>query len=126
MRAAVLTEVGKPLEIRDDAEVEAPRAGEVKVRYAVDLHPSKLRQAVELGATATVDASAGDPVARVRELTGERGVDVAFEVIGMAATIDQTIAMTRRGGTPCSSASPGWTPWWSSPPSSAWYWRPRR
>jgi Zn-dependent alcohol dehydrogenase len=28
MRAAVLTEVGKPLEIRDDVEVEAPRAGE--------------------------------------------------------------------------------------------------
>lgn len=32
------------------------------------------------------------------ELTGKRGVDVAFEVIGMAATIYQTIAMTRRGG----------------------------
>ena len=33
-----------------------------------------------------------------RELTGQRGADVAFEVIGLQQTIDQTIAMTRRGG----------------------------
>src|ERR1043166_6005119 len=33
-RAAVLTAIGQPLEIRDDVEVEAPRAGEVKVRMA--------------------------------------------------------------------------------------------
>src|SRR3712207_6828657 len=31
-RAAVLTGVGAPLEIRDDIEVEAPRAGEVRIR----------------------------------------------------------------------------------------------
>ena len=31
-KAAVLTATGQPLEIRDDVEVEAPRAGEVKVR----------------------------------------------------------------------------------------------
>jgi NDMA-dependent alcohol dehydrogenase len=31
-RAAVLTAIGQPLEIRDDVEVESPRAGEVKVR----------------------------------------------------------------------------------------------
>ena len=33
-RAAVLTGIGTPLEIRDDVEVEAPRAGEVKVKVA--------------------------------------------------------------------------------------------
>ena len=32
------------------------------------------------------------------ELTGQRGADVAFEVIGLGQTIDQTITMTRRGG----------------------------
>ena len=31
-RAAVMTVIDQPLEIRDDVEVEAPRAGEVKVR----------------------------------------------------------------------------------------------
>src|SRR5256714_3061456 len=33
-KAAVLTGIGQPLEIRDDVEIEAPRAGEVKVRMA--------------------------------------------------------------------------------------------
>jgi S-(hydroxymethyl)glutathione dehydrogenase/alcohol dehydrogenase len=33
-RAAVLTGIGQPLEIRDDVEIEAPRAGEVKIRVA--------------------------------------------------------------------------------------------
>ena len=32
------------------------------------------------------------------ELTGQRGADVAFEVIGLQQTIDQTVIMTRRGG----------------------------
>ena len=31
-------------------------------------------------------------------MTEERGADVAFEVIGLGPTIDQTITMTRRGG----------------------------
>src|SRR4051812_25311264 len=31
-RAAVLTAIGQPLEIREDVEVESPRAGEVKIR----------------------------------------------------------------------------------------------
>src|SRR5688500_135148 len=33
-KAAVLTGLDQPLEIRDDVEVEAPRAGEVKIRLA--------------------------------------------------------------------------------------------
>jgi len=65
---------------------------------AVDMLPNKLALAKELGATHTVNAADGDPVAAVLELTEGRGVDVAFEVIGLKETIDQTIAMTRRGG----------------------------
>jgi S-(hydroxymethyl)glutathione dehydrogenase/alcohol dehydrogenase len=34
IRAAVLARIGEPLEIRDDVDVEAPRAGEVAVRMA--------------------------------------------------------------------------------------------
>src|SRR4028118_887647 len=33
VKAAVLAEIGKPLEIRDDIEVEAPHAGEVRIRF---------------------------------------------------------------------------------------------
>ena len=31
-------------------------------------------------------------------MTNERGADVAFEVIGLGPTIEQAIAMTRKGG----------------------------
>lgn len=65
---------------------------------AVDMLASKLELARRFGATDTVNAAEGDPVSRVMELTAQRGADVAFEVIGLAPTIDQTINMTRRGG----------------------------
>jgi S-(hydroxymethyl)glutathione dehydrogenase/alcohol dehydrogenase len=70
-------------------------AGEI---IAVDMNETKLQMAKEFGATATVNASQGDPVSQVMDMTGQRGADVAFEVIGLQQTIDQTIIMTRRGG----------------------------
>src|SRR5829696_4026692 len=49
---------------------------------AVDVKSDKLEAATRLGATDTVNATTTDAVARVRELTDGRGVDVAFEVLG--------------------------------------------
>ena len=71
------------------------RAGEI---FAVDTNPAKLRLAEVFGATAAVDASAGDAVSAVMAATGQRGADVVFEVVGAARTIDQAVTMTRRGG----------------------------
>jgi S-(hydroxymethyl)glutathione dehydrogenase/alcohol dehydrogenase len=65
---------------------------------AIDMLSNKLDMAKQFGATTLVNAGDGDPVARVMELTEQRGVDVAFEVIGLKQTIEQTITMTRRGG----------------------------
>ena len=65
---------------------------------AVDMNETKLQMAKEFGATATVNASQSDAVSQVMSMTEERGADVAFEVIGLGPTIDQTITMTRRGG----------------------------
>lgn len=65
---------------------------------AVDMNETKLQMAKQFGATASVNASLGDPVSRVMELTQQRGADVSFEVIGLPQTIDQTITMARRGG----------------------------
>src|SRR5205807_5433784 len=62
------------------------------------MNETKLQLAKEFGATATVNASQGDPVSQVMSMTDERGADVAFEVIGLGPTIDQAITMTRRGG----------------------------
>jgi NDMA-dependent alcohol dehydrogenase len=65
---------------------------------AVDMFESKLKMAEQFGATDLVKADDGDPVAAVAGLTGGRGADVAFEVIGLGPTIEQTINMARNGG----------------------------
>lgn len=58
---------------------------------AVDIDPRKLEWAQELGATHTVDGREGDPVARIKELTGGHGVNVAFEVVGRPETLQTAL-----------------------------------
>lgn len=66
---------------------------------AVDMVDGKLQTAKKFGATDLVNPSTdGDAVAKVMELSGGRGADVAFEVIGLGPTIEQALQMTRRGG----------------------------
>jgi NDMA-dependent alcohol dehydrogenase len=72
-------------------------AGAEKI-IAVDLLDRKLEFARKFGATHTVNASAADPVAEVRALTGGRGVDYAFEVIGLTRTMRQAYdCLAKRG-----------------------------
>ena len=78
--------------------VQGARIAGAGAIVAIDTNPAKLVLAEALGATNVVDASRADPVSTVMTLTAERGADVAFEVIGLGPTIDQVIAMTRRGG----------------------------
>jgi S-(hydroxymethyl)glutathione dehydrogenase / alcohol dehydrogenase len=78
--------------------IQGARIAGAKEIIAVDMNETKLQMAKEFGATATVNASQGDPVSQVMSMTKERGADVAFEVIGLGPTIDQAITMTRRGG----------------------------
>ena len=59
----------------------------------------KRKTAEQLGATDLVDPADGDPVEQVQALTGGRGADYAFEVIGLPETILQAYNMARRGGT---------------------------
>lgn len=64
---------------------------------AVDLLENKLAAAKEFGATDVVDASTGDPVQQVKNLTGG-GVDFAFEAIGLSKTAEQCWGMIKPGG----------------------------
>jgi S-(hydroxymethyl)mycothiol dehydrogenase len=66
---------------------------------AVDLAPEKLEHALALGATDTLDASTGDPVQAIRELTGGRGVEFAFTAVGAASGLAQAIRMCGYAGT---------------------------
>ena len=58
--------------------------------FAVDINPRKLELAERFGAI-PVDASVGNPVARIRELTGGRGVNVALELVGLPVTMRQAV-----------------------------------
>lgn len=65
---------------------------------AIDPQPLKRQTASQMGATDLIDPSQGDPVSQVKALTGGRGVDYAFEVIGLPETILTTYNLARRGG----------------------------
>jgi propanol-preferring alcohol dehydrogenase len=58
--------------------------------FAIDINPLKLRLAAGFGAV-PVDATEGDPVLQLRELTEGRGVDVALELVGLPATMKQAV-----------------------------------
>ncbi len=63
-----------------------------------DVIPLRLRAAEKLGATHILNASEVEVEATIMELTDGRGVDVAFECVGTAATVAQAIKVTRSGG----------------------------
>lgn len=65
---------------------------------AIDLFAEKESFARQFGATDFVDASDGQAVAKVMEMT-RGGVDHAIEAIGLANTAEDAFAMLRRGGT---------------------------
>lgn len=78
--------------------VQALRAAGCSSVVAVDLNDARLRVAADFGATATLNAER-DPVASViQEMTGGRGADCAFEVVGASAPLQTAIAATRKGG----------------------------
>ncbi|MBI2301524.1 MAG: NAD(P)-dependent alcohol dehydrogenase [Armatimonadetes bacterium] len=73
---------------------------------AVDIEPFRLELARKLGATHCLSARDCDPVACIRELTGElqgfppahAGVDAAFETAGTLATTRTALGAVRPGG----------------------------
>jgi S-(hydroxymethyl)glutathione dehydrogenase/alcohol dehydrogenase len=73
-------------------------AGATRI-IAIDMIQEKLDLAAKLGATDLVNASEGDPVAKVMEMTGLQGVHHAIEAIGLKVTAEQAFRMLRRGGT---------------------------
>jgi len=81
------------------ATIQGARLSGASQIIAIDRVAERLEHAKGSGATDLVDASSGDPVAAVRELTGGHGVDYSFEVVGLSATIRQAYDMARRGGT---------------------------
>ena len=72
---------------------------------AVDVMPSKLELARELGATHTVLATESDVVAEIKGITAG-GVHHALETVGSERVLEQAYAATRRGGTTVTAGLP--------------------
>jgi L-iditol 2-dehydrogenase len=66
---------------------------------AVDIDDGKLKVAREMGAHHVINSSQGGVAAAVKQLTSGRGADVAFEAVGIEATVRAAIESVRKGGT---------------------------
>jgi S-(hydroxymethyl)glutathione dehydrogenase/alcohol dehydrogenase len=78
--------------------VQTARLAGAAAVVAVDVSEEKLAAAERLGATHTVNASRGEPVADMRNLLSG-GPDYAFEAVGREESIRQAWDATRAGGT---------------------------
>jgi L-iditol 2-dehydrogenase len=67
--------------------------------FAVDLEPERRELARKLGAEVVLDPQRDDIAKEVTQGTGGRGADVAFEAVGIPATVNTAIAAVRRGAT---------------------------
>jgi alcohol dehydrogenase len=65
----------------------------------VDSVPARLAMAKRLGADVVIDHTQEDAVARIKRLTGGRGVDVAIEALGRQETFENALRSIRPGGT---------------------------
>ena len=77
--------------------IAAKAAGASKI-IVLDLSQTRLEKAMELGATHIINSGEQDAVQAIRELVPD-GVDVSFEVAGVAPTFKQAIDATRARGT---------------------------
>jgi len=72
---------------------------------AIDLNDDKLKLAMELGATHTVNARQEDAASLIREIS-KGGVDYAFEMAGSVPALQLAYDITTRGGTTITAGLP--------------------
>ena len=65
---------------------------------AIDLADSRLDAAKQFGADIVVNNSREDPKAVIGELTGGLGADVSIEAVGVPATFELAVSLSRPGG----------------------------
>ena len=65
---------------------------------AVDIDPDRLELAGRVGADVALRSDVDDVPATVQRLTGGRGADLAFEVVGITPAVKTALASLRKGG----------------------------
>ena len=78
--------------------IQGARIAGATAIMAVDLSPEKLQLAEKLGATHCINGGEEDAVAKIIEITGGLGADVAIECVGITALMQQAYACTRPMG----------------------------
>lgn len=68
---------------------------------AIDVTPARLELARRLGADETINAAETDPIAAVRELTGQEGAEATMDCTGHAIARDQAVQSARVFGRAC-------------------------
>ncbi len=79
--------------------VQGARLAGAKQIIVADVSDEKLELGRKFGATHTVNSRERDLLEAVQDLTDGRGVDYAFEAIGLPFTIEACYEAVRRGGT---------------------------
>jgi S-(hydroxymethyl)mycothiol dehydrogenase len=95
--------------------IQGARIAGATTIIGVDVDPRKLRWAEELGATHVVDARDGDPVAKIKNITGGNGVNYSFEAVGRPDTLLQALWSRDLAGTCVLIGVPGSGPTMSLP-----------
>ncbi|MBP6382295.1 MAG: Zn-dependent alcohol dehydrogenase [Pseudomonadales bacterium] len=89
------------------ATVQGARIAGAALVVAVDPVASRREAALAMGATHAFDPATANLGAEIMRLTGNIGVDYAFETAGIAKLIESSLALTRSGGTTvCVGAPP--------------------
>ncbi|MBI3214266.1 MAG: zinc-binding dehydrogenase [Mycobacterium sp.] len=65
---------------------------------AIDLNPAVRERALELGADYALDSRDENLPERIAEITAGRGLDVAFDAVGLQVTFEQALAALTVGG----------------------------
>lgn len=78
--------------------VQIARMNGAEQVFAVDVLPSRLELARQLGADEALDASAVDAGLEIKQRTGGRGVDVAIEISGAYSALQAAIRAVHPGG----------------------------
>jgi threonine dehydrogenase-like Zn-dependent dehydrogenase len=80
------------------ALVQALRQSGCGRLVAVDIAPERLALASKAGATQCLNPAAGDAAKAILDLTHGSGADLAFEAVGVSATVDLALRCVRKGG----------------------------
>ncbi|HEX3893506.1 MAG TPA: galactitol-1-phosphate 5-dehydrogenase [Terracidiphilus sp.] len=75
----------------------ARQAGASRV-YVVDLDDTRLKMALDLGATETFNSKTQNVVAEIQKRTEGRGADIALECVGITDAIVLAVESVRKGG----------------------------